>query len=389
MDLTTGNLEAISKIYDVTLDTNQWSGVLDELDHQVGSVGCNVFVADHTHSELTSLHVSKKLLPALEHYIANEYHKLDEALIPNLHEMIPNQDFVSVHDLYLESNLRYGTNLNSKGFEDWIEKNLGITQRFTSPLHYGAEYIDITTFQFEQLPRSKLNNALSLAKVFVPHLAKAVELTRPFSLLKSRFNSVLSVLDRFHLGVFILAPNGSIVVQNQAASRIIELSDGLLIDKKNKLFCRNTDNNAKLQTALPYVQQLSEGKKNNFSKKFTISRGGQATPYLIEISALRSLDIEMSGEFKGVIAIVIDPDYHPIIDTSGLEKLFGLTDAEQQICRLLVDGHSTNEIADTRNTSIETVRGQIKNVLFKTHTNERAGLVKLALSINLPVDTHS
>ena len=102
MDLTSSNLQAISKIYDVTLDTNQWSDVLDELDLQVGSVGCNVFATDHTNTELTSLHVSQKLIPALEYYLEHEYQKLDEAFLPNLHEMIPDQKFVSIHDLYIE-----------------------------------------------------------------------------------------------------------------------------------------------------------------------------------------------------------------------------------------------------------------------------------------------
>ena len=291
--------------------------------------------------------------------------------------------------IQVENNLRYGTKLDASGFEDWIKINLGISQRYTAPLNYRADFKDVATFQFEAMSTSRLQGALSLAKVFLPHLAKVTELTRPFSLLQSRFNAVLSVLDRFHLGVFILTDDGSIVLQNLAATRIIDQSDGLLVDNKNRLYSRNAESNTKLQTAIPHVQLCSDGKKNHYSKQFSVARSKNSTPYFVEISALRSQDIEISGGFKGVLAIVIDPDYHAIIDTGGLAQLFGFTDAEQKVCRLLVEGHTTGEIADSRNTSIETVRGQIKTPLSKTKTSQRAGLVKLALSINLPVDTNN
>jgi len=37
--------------------------------------------------------------------------------------------------------------------------------------------------------------------LFLDHFAKTMELSRSFSVLKSRFGGVLTALDRFHIGI--------------------------------------------------------------------------------------------------------------------------------------------------------------------------------------------
>lgn len=84
--------------------------------------------------------------------------------------------------------------------------------------------------------------------------------------------------------------------------------------------------------------------------------------------------------------LVIDPKIKGLIDTISFTELFGLTTAEQSICQLLAEGSGAREIAEKRNTGFETVRGRIKSVQAKTRTREKSELVRLALSINLPID---
>ena len=69
-----------------------------------------------------------------------------------------------------------------------------------------------------------------------------------------------------------------------------------------------------------------------------------------------------------------------------MEELYKLTPAEAEVLRLLVDGHATDELAEMRNVSLHTVRTQIKSVLAKTGTRKRPDLVRLALTVNLPID---
>ena len=64
-----------------------------------------------------------------------------------------------------------------------------------------------------------------------------------------------------------------------------------------------------------------------------------------------------------------------------LQQAFGLTGAEADVVRELVECCSVNDIATRRERSIDTVRAQIKSILAKTETHSQVELVRLALSM--------
>ncbi len=99
MKLTSQNLQAISQIYDVALDSNQSSSVLEDLGQQVGSIGCNVIVRDYTFTELTKINVSTKLMAAADHFVKNGYIKEMEVMLPNIQKIMPDQNFMSTPDI--------------------------------------------------------------------------------------------------------------------------------------------------------------------------------------------------------------------------------------------------------------------------------------------------
>ena len=75
-----------------------------------------------------------------------------------------------------------------------------------------------------------------------------------------------------------------------------------------------------------------------------------------------------------------------MISTSGLERLYSLTVAEGDVARMVAEGIETGDIADSRNVSPDTVRTQVKRILAKTGAANRAQLVRLAHSVNPPID---
>jgi DNA-binding CsgD family transcriptional regulator len=386
MEITSKDLQAISKIYDVALDSTKWTGVLNELAQQVGGIGSNVSVADHTIGELTSIQLSTKLMPGVATYLEGGYAKQDVAAMPNFHNIIPDQRFMTPDAIFLEHNRRYGTKLDQSGFGQWLASNLGIKHRFTSPLNHRKAYVDLVTFHFGDLNQTQLQGSLARASIFLPHLAKVVEISRPFSLLKARFDAVLSVLDRFHLGVAIFSSSGSLVLSNQAAQKILERRDGLGLGKNNLSATAAMDKTIELKQAFIMANQVMDNGDFEQPSQVIVPRRSGATPYIVDVSPLRNREIDLKAVFKGVVAIIVDPDDHQIIDTSGLELLYSLTNAEKEVCRLLVSGLSTTEIADTRGTNPETTRKQINMLLNKTESRGRSELVHLAHSINLPVD---
>lgn len=73
-----------------------------------------------------------------------------------------------------------------------------------------------------------------------------------------------------------------------------------------------------------------------------------------------------------------------------LKQAFGLTTAEADVVRALVECGSLAEIAEQRSRSLDTIRAQVKSILAKTETHSQVELVRLALSmmdmVNLTLD---
>lgn len=70
----------------------------------------------------------------------------------------------------------------------------------------------------------------------------------------------------------------------------------------------------------------------------------------------------------------------PALDQT-LQEVFGLTDAERDIVRALVDGKALKVIARDRGRSLGTVRTQLKSVLSKTRAHSQSELIRVTLSL--------
>lgn len=64
-----------------------------------------------------------------------------------------------------------------------------------------------------------------------------------------------------------------------------------------------------------------------------------------------------------------------------LRQAFGLTAAEADVVRALVECGSLADIAEQRCRSVDTIRAQVKSILSKTETHSQVELVRLALSM--------
>lgn len=64
-----------------------------------------------------------------------------------------------------------------------------------------------------------------------------------------------------------------------------------------------------------------------------------------------------------------------------LRDAFGLSGAEIEVTRLLLDCLSVKEVAETRGRSVDTIRAQIKTILAKTEVHGQVELVRLILSM--------
>ncbi len=212
-----------------------------------------------------------------------------------------------------------------------------------------------------------------------------MELSRAFGVLKSRFGGVLTALDRFHIGIFVLSPNSSVVVKNLEAERILDAHDGLSLSREGYLHATNNTESGELKAIIARAISTAQAQDNRAESLMTLARASVSDPLLVEVAPIRDHD-EIESQFKGCLVFVIDPAKSDVVSTEGMQMLYQLTDAETEISSLLAQGLTTDEMADSRNITQGTARQYIKQILQKAGVNNRAQLVRLALTVNLPID---
>lgn len=377
MDINQKHLNFISRIYDVVLDPTQWQPVLDEFFPFIGCKGANLIVNDVNMKEISlqttgSSYEPEMLMEFAERFGQSEMKAVAALMRRPAHTWLCDKEAFGLpseenpSSLFLKKHghfKRNGTRLNDS--RAWIDAIV---------VSYGVDRDDMTPEE----------NATS--QVFLPHFAKAIEATRPFLVLKYRFNAVLEALDRFHTGVFILTPTGSLIVANKEANRIAGEKDGLAISPDGKLRCvLDTDREA-LGQAIDKASSTALGKGRGNGTQLAIQRRSGEMPYLVQVAPL-SDSAKQTGEIiRGALVYVNDPERTVNISTNGLQQLFTLTNAEIETYRLLTQGFTSDEIADIRNISPDTVRGTFKQLFKKTDCRNQADLVRLALTVNLPID---
>ena len=219
----------------------------------------------------------------------------------------------------------------------------------------------------------------------VPHLARALEIRRPFSLLRRRYQAVLGVLDRLGIGVLVLVANDHILLANAEAERILDRADALRRSSDGRLAAVGPANEGTPADALFHsLSDVHAGRSPEGRTVYLPRRGGDA-PYVADVSLFRESGLELGAPTVGAFLCLVDPEHSRTLSTEPLARVYGLTSAEADVCALILGGLSTGEIAEERSVSLETVKSQSKAILRKTSCRNRIELVKRAIGIAPPL----
>jgi DNA-binding CsgD family transcriptional regulator len=374
------DLDTIGRIYDAALDPSAWTSILDAVVERSGAAGMGLFVEDPTAREFELAAVSSIFTPELleEHFeIA---HEADQAAYRHLRRMPPFR-------LFTEREVMEGRmDWQSLPGRAWLRQRLGIEHRIAGHLNDKGVWDAAVALQFRAATADASRARFTRGEMFLPHLGRVVEMSRTFAVLRSRFQAVVTALDRYHVGVLVLAPGGQVVVRNREAERILDLDDGLTLGADSRVRARRADDHARLVEACRRVADTARACNDTAQEVLSITRRSGEDAFLLEVSPLTGSGDELDAGFAGVYLLVVDPARTSRVSVRGMELLYDLSDAEATVCRLVAEGHETQDIADMRSVSRETVRAQVKSILRKTGVANRSHLVRLALTVNLPID---
>lgn len=378
------HLDLISKIYDLPLNPGSWQPVLDEFAPMMNAAGAGVMAFDpiyagHYVNIVTSNYTDQDpdFVENMNRYSAQEQKGYAEMALDPVRGFVSDMEALGVRSLKEQSALPA---------VQWLGDHFHVRHRAASCLNLKRVWTDFLAVQFVDDRGPITDHEREIGALFLDHFAKSVELGRAFGVLKHRFDGVFTALDRFHIGIFVLSASGSVVVKNVEAERILDAGDGLSLTPAGHLHAGSDGHRSgELKNAITQAVHTAQAQDNCAETLLTLPRRSGDTPYLVEIAPIRDHD-ELESQFKGCLVYVIDPTKTDVVTTEGMQALYNLTGSESEICKLLAEGLKPDEVADSRNVSLGTVRSQIRALFEKTQTNSQVDLVRLALTVNLPID---
>lgn len=377
-------LQALPSIYDAAINSDRWSEALDAAIPILGAKQGGLLVSDlrdaepFSFSQHSALYRTRLGSRNLRFYMENMV-RWEADSWPVIRAQ-PKHTIIRDIDVWPDLDA-----LRSRPDARFLQEKFGCFRRIAARLNGNRCWFDTLSLQFDIELEDFPETTFDAMRLLIPHFAKAVELGRAFDLLRSRYQAVLSALDHVQIGMCIALGRGDVIVVNREAERIFDQDDGINLAKDRTFVCRDPDVGRALAEAVQVAAHTSAGAGESAEIIMAVQRRSKAQPFLIEVTPLRDYAREVETGLEGALVTVIDPDNTTPFSTAMVADAYGLTPAESEVCRHLVDGWTNGRIADERRVSIDTVKTQIASILQKTLTRRRSELIRLVLKSSPPI----
>lgn len=213
----------------------------------------------------------------------------------------------------------------------------------------------------------------------VPHLARALRVEREIGARNHQQRALGEVLDRLPTGVILIDPQQRVIQTNLSAQRMLALDDGIAL-RGERLRARPAASDEALRSALQGAIEAASRGDFQYTWRLSIPARSGRRPFLCAVTPLFAA-VAGSAVHDAVAAVyLMNADAVSTASVRALRAVYGLTGAEAAVVRALAEGIGLEQIAERRGVTLQTVRGQLKQVFSKTRTSRQAELIRLVLT---------
>lgn len=374
-------LASLPSIYDSAVVPDIWGDTLEQSASTLGAKGALLLIMDqHKEGAYQINHFSKIWSRAPERVAMynQKFAQYEKPVWDKLFSM-EHQQLVLDTDFWADE-----PDLMNRPDYQYLRENVGIVRKCAARLNANQSWWDIVAFHFDESLQDFPAPAIDGIKLILPHIAKSVELARAFQELKTHYNAVLAALDHVEIGMCVTTHNGDIVTSNAEAKRIIEAEDAVRLINGRLRF---HDDNHQTNYDRAIVETSATARGEQLTHEFTLAsdtRSGR-DPVLIEVSPLRDYENELSGRLTGSLVTLVDTANTQPFNVDRVAVAYQLSEAETEVCKHLIHGHTNASMADIRGVSTETIKTQVTSVLRKTRSARRSDLIRLVLKASPPI----
>ncbi len=372
--------DLVLDIYDTALDPKVWPDVLDEIATFIGARGAFLFELEGEEPERSitaPCYSSKYKAEMVLGYLSRH----------NRQELI-DQDALAYHSRVSDGVELIGEEVLYENRAEYLDRP-NVKEMISNGLYHRAgallnkDYIRHGRFalQFSQQDGPLSTENRRKAALVLPHVAKALSISRPTLQLERRYNNILGSLDMLQIGVCVLSNSGSVVFTNSEFNRQVEAYSVFRMTSDRKLELNDCNLRNELMEMRKDVSNHGRCGARPHKEAIITDRDVNARALCIELCPISSID-ELNDQIEGHIIYSLDSAMAVKIDAGMVARAFKLTHAEQEVLDYLSRGLTNSEISARREKSIETVNSQVKSILAKTNSANRTQLLRLVSSIS-------
>ena len=384
IDQTPIDVALLGDIYGAAVSPTAWPEVLDRCTAHVGARCGTLLSFDALDQSTYSFNILGKLLrEGLTDVLAQQWltefaHLEKEAhhqalAYPAQHLFIDSEQYPDLATLRARPDYQF------------LEMHFGIGHKMFARLNDNARYFDNLAFQFP----AELNRVPSAARPamlgLLPHVAKSVEMGVLYDRLQHNYSAVLSALDLVGIGLCVVEANGCVAVANAESRRTLDAGHGITLASSLRLTCTHDADSIQLTNAIRKASLSQPGTHVRAESMVTIRQSLSSAPVIVEISPLRDHLNEIDVQSNAVLIQLVDTECRHHLSAKAFVEAYRLTEAEAAVVELVLMGLTNREIAESRGTSIDTTKSQIKSLMTKAKVKSRVQLVRLIAKTDPPV----
>lgn len=206
----------------------------------------------------------------------------------------------------------------------------------------------------------------------IPHVQRALQLSGRVGRVEAERTALVDTLDRLRQGVALVDASGRLLYANRTAENI--LGDGVGL--------RNAGGGLRADAAneMAALRRLIAGcATGTAGGSLRVSRGKERPALFVLVAPMPPSAVWAAGLRPAAILVIADPGRAPRLSSEGLQRDFGLTQAEAALALQILQGDGLSAAARRLGVCITTARTHLAHVLDKTGTHRQAELVRLFL----------
>lgn len=358
----------IGAFYEATFDPSQWVTALDGFAQLTGSTGACLVLGDSSLPRANIVHWFGHAPEAIQAY--NDYYFAMDPLVRIAAYAPPGvwlndwrdagPDKLLGSEFYNDFMVRYDTHA---AMACLLIRMDTVVSSLSAQRALGME-------PFTSQDQSR-------AQLVLPHIQRAVRLHHRISSLGIQAAMGAAALDHVSAPIFVTDVDGRVLIANRSAEDLCALSHAITI-QAGKL--NAFDHTRELHHAIANAARQSGTRATTLRL-----RGPNDADQLQVLCAPLSAKADVASFWQRPLAFVVvhrQGALPPTVDEI-LHGLFGLSNAEARVARLLVNGHAPSEVSELLNVTLFTVRSQMKAIFSKTGARRQAELSRLVTALGL------